>query len=1703
MNDLQNSLLESMSILAKSASQATPATLTIEAAVLECIDVGSGLYLVEYLGNKFKAYSDIASKYAIGELVYVIIPNGDFTKNKIILRAVTPTSKNYINDNSNKTYYNNTTDNMLIIDNEIQLSSYKNEIVELSKDENESIKNSLSQLQIKLKKYYESGIRDFRLGMSVKTNIIGQSNGNYGIILEIPITGDTSRQIILDTSDILGNPLALNSWTPQSKVFSLDNLDFTKEIKLYAFVEGFIENSELIEQYDIYFKDFNFYGIEIMFNIADTVNYELSLTATNGSLFIDETDKTLLPKLLINNQEVTIEGFDCYWFEEDALITISSKDYLAEGGIGWKCVNKKISTSVDSLGKKNIQYNLKEYFYTIPFVEFDNTIYSRRYKCVINYNGVFISKIIEIKNKDYAPFYMKLYSPTKSTAFTKDSYINLICELTQYSNPPESNNLVYIWHRYDAQGNFIEKDFVEYIYQDVSTTEIRFSSNKVDLLNTIRCFIYKMNSENQLILLGSEAINVTIAGEQDYFAIVTPNNILYKYDLDGDSPLLLEYDSENKIKAIEALQVRIYRKDGVELTEEQYDVADITWKLENDSMYVPSIDSVYEDVLITEYKGQTFPYSIVPSFNKEKSKKKLSVDIVFNNVKMTIEPNIQFFKENESTLNGSKYTALIYYNDNVYDSSAIKPNHNLIILSTNNNNYFLDKDEELSLFGATNNQPQLQLKVFKEGKLLTLDNEQSLYSVEWEMFNFNSSFLSIDRTGKLSINDIKSNYAVARAKVTINETSETNSQEVIYAYYPIDIIKCPLDDIKIFPILKGGFNFVTYTKDGVTPKYDTTKNFELSCLYGNEEKRGDIFKEYVWDSSPVLTFENNTNSPNQKITPIGRLDQNCDGAYVSVQAKVKEDISSSPENPEPPYPEEEKNKYEENKNYIAELLNTSYDFYKNQWLGTINQYEKLLSYREQCLLALERIEVILNNLEVFKVDVKSKKDAVIAKRTALLNFNEEQGYDYKLENIIYSKEDYEFDSSSVRVLKKNFNREIELYNLSCQELDAYTRDEKNKNALNAYAAAKDYSQIEDIQTPNNYELLDYSEVIKNNIISVFKGIIYQTNATSLNSYFNTLIPILNSYGKLENNAWVLNNSVNNWFNDNIKSIEEQYFNEHKEWELNSIYKDIEGTSFTIYKPIVFLYDRNELSTVAGWDGSKLYATGSTDEYLTSIKAAVGTSSQAQAQTYNLKEGENNAEPAFSGIALGTHVKVIDKEETREQGIYGYHNGQQTFMLNATNGIASFGVEGNGQIILDPSNDAIIKSGNYSTEEGTGMQINLTEPSISFGSKKFNVDSKGVITATDVNITGEIHATSGSFEGKVTATSGTFKGEITATSGQFGNLKIATDENENPYITVIVNGEPLPFMDADATINFAKKGLVYTSQNSNIGGWNVKEIDLQQYLEGTQFLLDPEKGIYNNNGFYLKNNSLNIPNIIQIDGDISTTNSIIGWTLNSNNLKWYNSSDEASIIIGSNGINISGKNLIDNNGNFNLPNLTLGENNIKLGSVETIDFSVTENFKFNIKNKEMLKGTIDNGTEKITLGPNNEISIFANTLQVSDTTNSIKVGKYLSFTDELSTISRKDKNLITLTDDNIELNINDTKMTIQKDNIVLNDIITIKKEVSADDPNTKIASVVIAADETVVNAPVKAAARVTAKEFAIGEYILTEADFIKLKALLQQ
>lgn len=179
-------------------------------------------------------------------------------------------------------------------------------------------------------------------------------------------------------------------------------------------------------------------------------------------------------------------------------------------------------------------------------------------------------------------------------------------------------------------------------------------------------------------------------------------------------------------------------------------------------------------------------------------------------------------------------------------------------------------------------------------------------------------------------------------------------------------------------------------------------------------------------------------------------------------------------------------------------------------------------------------------------------------------------------------------------------------------------------------------------------------------------------------------------------------------------------------------------------PIHLYINRFGHAAINGWDGNTI-----------SIDTEGGVVLAPQIGAGN--KDENNA---FTGVLMGTSLlKDYDGSTTntnvykKETGLMGLSHGERSFFLNSEDGSAVFGKNGSGQIKFIPTDEngkpqAIITGGSYlEGDNGTGMEINLSAPSITYGNHKFMVNEDGILTCTDANINGWFSAKNTYDDGK--------------------------------------------------------------------------------------------------------------------------------------------------------------------------------------------------------------------------------------------------------------------------------------------------------------------------------------------------------------------
>lgn len=192
----------------------------------------------------------------------------------------------------------------------------------------------------------------------------------------------------------------------------------------------------------------------------------------------------------------------------------------------------------------------------------------------------------------------------------------------------------------------------------------------------------------------------------------------------------------------------------------------------------------------------------------------------------------------------------------------------------------------------------------------------------------------------------------------------------------------------------------------------------------------------------------------------------------------------------------------------------------------------------------------------------------------------------------------------------------------------------------------------------------------------------------------------------------------------------------------------------VHIPVYLGLNKYGLAALNGWDGNSIQVD-STGGFILAPQMGAGR-----------KESDNS----FTGMFLG-EVKESSYAD-KEVGIFGYNHGQRSIFLDAETGSAAFGIANQGQIIIDPTDGrATIRSGNY-RDGSSGMEIDLTAPSIKYGNGNFYVDRNGELNAS-VGTLGASNAAKIHISGN-TANSFIYSGNKTGLTASSSGFYLGTD-----------------------------------------------------------------------------------------------------------------------------------------------------------------------------------------------------------------------------------------------------------------------------------------------------------------------------------------
>lgn len=477
--------------------------------------------------------------------------------------------------------------------------------------------------------------------------------------------------------------------------------------------------------------------------------------------------------------------------------------------------------------------------------------------------------------------------------------------------------------------------------------------------------------------------------------------------------------------------------------------------------------------------------------------------------------------------------------------------------------------------------------------------------------------------------------------------------------------------------------------------------------------------------------------------------------------------------------------------------------------------------------------------------------------------------------------------------------------------------------------------------------------------------------------------------------------------------------------LECIIKDKSGNKVAlIHIPIHLLLNKYANAAINNWDGNNVSIDENGSGVILAPQMGAG-----------IKEDDNS----FTGMFMG-EVKEAE-QSVSDIGLSGYNHGKRTLHLSSFDGSAILGKQGNGQIIIDPTNNqGMIYSNNFwksyyddnikdsngkithrnglpktnyiynekthkydgqkntktddMQNENAGMLIDLTTPRILFGTGNFRVDPNGFVYAKGGGeIAGwyiddyKIHATDAGSPDKLGKTGMSSVYDLTAAGVTKADVKLASEGNDVGWIS---DSKALAFWAGKENFFVTHDGYMKVNEATIGSGTNPifigKSGNESVIYSGKKNSIDKAT-----NGFYIGTNGISLGNDrfkVTNAGTLTARNGTIGgWNIDRTYLKSTNN----RVTLSNNGnmncvVDGAEKWYIHHDGSSKFGNLTISSNgyiNASGGTFENITVTGSANIPASTVKGVLATDNIPNlSAGKITTGTMSANRISGGTLNIS-------------------------------------------------------------------------------------------------------------------------
>lgn len=898
-NQLQESILKAIDILVNNRIDNMQTDKTVVATVVTCTNALTGEYKVSYNGGFMTAYAQEGMTYTDNSSVYVLVPQNDFTKKKVIvsksqalendqnisfvssaLSDYNLIGKNPIKDNKKILpvgLYSYLKNNYFLVYQHGESSTAQHPFVQIDGDE---LTNNLKEAEAlmieasfltrlpKLHRLSKTGLFGIQFVLAFKDADNVDEKGNAAV---------KYLSYTLDSNNMTGNPFLYTSFSDQYAIYPIDTENFLYIDSIMLFAQDFVEKDDTINQElwgeDIFIKDIEIYGLKKI--TAVNGEYKLSLSAPQGSTFksILSTDALkIIGKVTQKNSNNISDATMFYWFVEDGRVTSSSPDYQMYGGAGWRRLKDKGTN------------------YTFTTYGNENRAYENKYLCVAVYKETVILKEYFMIYNDAAKRDISITS-TLGVKFSFDrGKPTLTCLIDGKEkdfelgkpNAHTDNLFRFVWSKVDEYGQTtifnqtikeLQAEYDKGIKDNIGyaalsaiknqmlvmegvefipgKNKLTYPVKQIDSIAIFKCSVYlKDNAASSEYYIGTADItlqNEDTASPTDYYITIENGDQVFQYSESGVAPNSERYTDPLEIKP---LICHFYDPAGLEVNKNTYTIKWLV-PLTDSLIVIPkegmTINHATEKI---EYcTSEIYPTTIKESYDYQALNNQIKAIVNYQGQEYTEETTFLFTKVGENGTNGTDVVAKIAptSTSNILDDELLT----------------LELVDNVAKQWNTKQTPNTKVLNFnlyqRNERLNVLDNK-----VTWSVAGGNSAGKSKYITvsdGRVTWNPSDAAKRIFRNQIVRAMTSVEGQN--YYAFYPIPVVNYKSDiygDGKRYHIAldaKKTLKSITYNSDGRNPLYN--KNQGIFIQVKDLAAKATDKKYIVWTAEGGMVDKIGTN----------------------------------------------------------------------------------------------------------------------------------------------------------------------------------------------------------------------------------------------------------------------------------------------------------------------------------------------------------------------------------------------------------------------------------------------------------------------------------------------------------------------------------------------------------------------------------------------------------------------------------------------------------------------------------------------------------------------------------------------------------------------------------------------------------------------------------------------------------------------------